>query len=157
MILIWTFLIQPRPVAPPAGPCPPAHSPSSPSSFLFLWVQLLTLIPNCCCHFCLAAVSDSSTGVCHKNPLFPFFLSSTHGADGRWNAIWGIYGTWFFLSSAPVATLFPSLSCFAANNAHRVWRRKDNVWLKQLLIFIYIYHTFRSITWMIFRFMHQII
>lgn len=29
---------------------------------LFPRVRLLTLIPNCCCHFCLAAVSDSSTG-----------------------------------------------------------------------------------------------
>lgn len=42
-------------------------------------VLLLTLIPNRCCHFCLASAPDYTTGVCHKNPLSP--VSSTQHKD----------------------------------------------------------------------------
>lgn len=66
---------RPRALPPPAGPCPLAHPP-----LLFLlsaasFVKLLTLIPNRCCHFCLAAASDYSTGEGNKNPLSPFSLA----------------------------------------------------------------------------------
>lgn len=67
----------------PAGPYPLANTmPPPPFPFSLSAasrVLLLTLIPNRCCHFCLASAPDYTTGVCHKNPLSP--VSSTQHKD----------------------------------------------------------------------------
>lgn len=90
------------------------HSHTNPSS-LFPFslsavscVQLLTLIPNHCCHFCLATASDYSTGVRHKNSLSPFsppqHMEQT--ADEKWYERFQEH-TSFFLLLLPGATLQP--------------------------------------------------
>lgn len=70
-------------------------------------MQLLTLIPNRCCHFCLATASDYSTGACHKNPLSPFSPAQhmEQTADEMWYEGFQEHGFFSFFSFFP-------LSCF---------------------------------------------
>lgn len=79
----FLFFSNLKAVPRPAGPYPLANTmPPPPFPFSLSAasrVLLLTLIPNRCCHFCLASAPDYTTGVCHKNPLSP--VSSTQHKD----------------------------------------------------------------------------
>lgn len=67
-------------------------------------MQLLTLIPNRCCHFCLATASDYSTGECHKNPLSSFSPAQhkEQTADEMWYEGFQEHRVFFFCHSLPV-------------------------------------------------------
>lgn len=133
-------------VPPPAGPCPLAQSPSLPPLYLppFLLslfsaascVQLLTLIPNRCCHFCLATASDYSTGACHKNPLSPFSPAQhmEQTADEMWYEGFQEHG--FFIPPLLLLLLAtrrsrPVVGCIRWQFFRCVRSDKDSIWSRR--------------------------